>query len=216
MVVTVREETTEQDKIVLQLMVCAVPWVPYSSANASSGFSSVDASVGVRAVLCANATVDVDERAPGFISVGFLGVRPLQKSGAASGAELWVVGVLGVVFELELGETAVLRVVGRSQLTARSFVQVGGAWQVQQTLSGRRADAHAIAAMQCWSAAVSEQRGDGEDLYLKLKKKIHHNCRREERTVLIHSPRGAKDLIINLCIDHLMALCSEVALSFLN
>ena len=67
-------------------------------------------------------------------SVGFLGVRPLQKSGAASGAasgaELWVVGVLGVVFELELGETAVLRVVGRSQLTARSFVQVGGAWQV--------------------------------------------------------------------------------------
>ena len=141
---------------------------------------------------------------------GVPGIRPLQKSGAASGAELWVVGVLGVVFELELGETAVLRVVGRSQLTARSFVQVGAAWQVQQT------DAHAIAAMQCWSAAVSEQRGDGEDLYLKLKKKIHHNCRREERTVLIHSPRGAKDLIINLCIDHLMALCSEVALSFLN
>ena len=149
-VAVVREKPTELDTTVLYLMVCAVPWVPESSAGASSGFSG--ASVGVDAALCAEATVDVAERAPGFISVGFLGVRRQQESeaasstasGAASGPELWVVGVLGVVFELELGKTAVLVKKERSQLAQRSFVQVGAAWQVQQTLSGGRADAHAM------------------------------------------------------------------------
>lgn len=135
---------TELDTTVLCLMVCAVPWVPYSSANASSGFSSANASAGADAAQCANATVEVEDSVPGFISVAFLGVRPQENSGAASGAELWLVGVLGFVFELELGkDAALINKRTRSHLVDRSFVQVGAASQVQKTLGGGRADAHA-------------------------------------------------------------------------
>jgi hypothetical protein len=46
--------------------------------------------------------------------------------------------------ELELGKDPVLVKKERSQLVQRSFVQVGAAWKVQQTLGGGRADAHAL------------------------------------------------------------------------
>jgi hypothetical protein len=104
-------------------MVCAAP-------RAGENFPAMNASLST--VLCANATLKNKlDSATGFISAAFLSVNTEMMD------EIWVVGVLGDVFEFLLNgatDTAELRAAGSSALASRSFVQTGAAQQVQKGL----------------------------------------------------------------------------------
>jgi hypothetical protein len=108
----------------LVLMACAAP-------RAGESFPAM--SVSLSAVLCANVTLKSKlDSTPGFISAAFLSVDTEAR------AEIWVVGVLGDVFEFLLHGatgTAELSAAHHSAIRSRSFVQTGSAQQVQRRLS---------------------------------------------------------------------------------
>ncbi|NBX18998.1 MAG: hypothetical protein EBR09_16745, partial [Proteobacteria bacterium] len=142
---------TAVDALELEVLVCAAPRAARSEDAAAGAARSEDAAAGAArsedaaagAALCASAALP---RAlglqPGFVSLAYLRGAAF---GAAGGEELWVVGVLGAVFEMrfEAGAAprAELRPAGSSALTERSFVPAEAALSVQRALAGQAAGA---------------------------------------------------------------------------